>query len=308
LNSAPSATRLQPARNQPATNLDETMKRLIAKIRLYWPLIKSLQTGLLVATGMAGYLSIRCPIFNVLTLVGLLVSLVTSISGSTILNMWWDRDIDGKMHRTSQRPLAAGKIAPREALWVGCSLAMIGVGLAVLMDPLFGLVIFAGLFFDVVIYTMWLKRRTPWAIIWGGISGGMPILAGRVLGLGSIDWIGLLLSLGILLWIPTHILTFSMRYFDDYRAAGVPIFPAAFGFKTTRITIAISSVLAALAMGSAALGIGMAWGGLRLLGVLSSGLVLLAVTMIFRPSERVNFGLFKYASVYMLSSMFLLVL
>ena len=283
------------------------MKQLIAKIQLYWPLIKSLQTGLLVTTGMAGYMSVRCPIFNVLTLVGLFISLVTSISGSTILNMWWDRDIDGKMNRTNKRPLAAGKIAPREAFWVGLVLSLIGVGLAIVTDLLFGLVIFAGLFIDVVIYTIWLKRRTPWAIVFGGISGGMPILAGRVLGLGSFDWIGILLSLGILLWIPTHILTFSMRYFDDYNAAMIPTFPSAFGFKITRIIIAISSVLAALAMGTAALGIGMAWGFLRLLAVLSSGLVLMAVTMIFHPSERVNFGLFKYASVYMLSSMFLMV-
>ena len=52
------------------------------------------------------------------------------------------------------------------------------------MDALYGLIIFAGLFFDVVIYTIWLKRRTCWSIVWGGISGGMPILAGRALGLG----------------------------------------------------------------------------------------------------------------------------
>lgn len=283
------------------------MKRLITKIKLFWPLIKSLQTGLLVATGIAGYMTVRCPIFNIPTMAGLFVSLVTSISGSTILNMWWDRDIDAKMQRTSKRPLAAGKIAPREAFWVGLALSLIGVGLALAMDPFFGLVIFAGLFIDVVIYTVWLKRRTPWSIVWGGISGGMPILAGRVLGLGSLDWVGIMLSLGILLWIPTHILTFNMRYFDDYKAAEIPTFPSAFGFKVTRITIAISSILAALAMGSAALGIGMAWGFLRLLAVLSIGLVVMAITMIFRPSERVNFGLFKYASVYMLSSMLLMV-
>lgn len=283
------------------------MKQLIAKIKLFWLLIKSLQTGLLVATGMAGYMTVKCPVYNVPTMIGLFVSLVTSISGSTILNMWWDRDIDAKMQRTNKRPLAAGKIAPREAFWMGLVLSLIGVGLAVVMDPLFGLIIFAGLLIDVVIYTIWLKRRTPWSIVWGGISGGMPILAGRVLGLGSFDWVGIMLSLGILLWIPTHILTFNMRYFDDYKAAEVPTFPSAFGFKVTRIIIAISSVLAALAMGSAALGIGMAWGFLRLLAVLSIGMVLMAVTMIFRPSERVNFGLFKYASVYMLSSMLLMV-
>lgn len=277
-------------------------------IRLYWPLIKSLQTGLLVSTGLAGYMSARCPVFNLPTLVGLIISLVASISGSTILNMWWDRDIDAKMGRTHKRPLASGMIKPEEAFRVGLALSALGVGLAVVMDVWYGLVIFAGLFFDVVIYTIWLKRRTCWSIVWGGISGGMPILAGRVLGVGGLDAVGVILSLGILLWIPTHILTFSMRYFDDYQAAGVPTFPSQYGFSFTRAVIAISSILAALAMGVAAWGIGMEWGFLRLLGVLSIGLLGLAFSMIFRPSERVNFGLFKYASVYMLAAMLLMMI
>ncbi|HNT23641.1 MAG TPA: UbiA family prenyltransferase [Anaerolineales bacterium] len=284
------------------------MKILMAKIRLYWPLVKSLQTGLLVSTGLAGYMSARCPVFNLPTLAGLLVSLVASISGSTILNMWWDRDIDARMGRTRKRPLASGKVNPVEALRVGLVLSALGVGLALVMDIGYGLVIFAGLFFDVVVYTMWLKRRTCWSIVWGGIAGGMPILAGRVLGVGGLDGIGLLLSIGVLLWIPTHILTFSMRYFDDYRSARVPTFPSTYGFGVTRATIATSSVLAALAMGLAGWGIGMQWGFLRLLGVLSTGLLILAVSMIWRPSERVNYGLFKYASLYMLSAMLLMMI
>ena len=283
------------------------MKKILTKIRLYFPLIKSLQTGLLVATGLAGYMTARCPVFNLSTMAGLFISLVAAISGSTILNMWWDRDIDAKMERTRKRPLAAGKINPREAFWVGLLLSLFGVGLAVVIDALYGLIIFAGLFFDVVIYTIWLKRRNCWSILWGGISGGMPILAGRVLGLGSFDWVGIMLALGILFWIPTHILTFNMRYFDDYKAAKVPTFASTYGFKVNRITIAIASILAALAMGVTGLGIGMAWGFLRLLVVLSIGLVILAIVMIFRPSERINFGLFKYASIYMLSSMVLMV-
>jgi protoheme IX farnesyltransferase len=136
----------------------------------------------------------------------------------------------------------------------------------------------------------------------------MPILAGRVLGVGAIDCVGIVLALGILFWIPTHIMTFSMRYYDDYQAAGIPTFPSAYGFAFTRKTIALSSLLAALAMGAAAWGIGLTWGYLRLLGVLSIGLLVLAFSMVLRPSERMNFGLFKYASLYMLSSMILMVL
>jgi len=281
---------------------------LTAKLRLYWPLIKSLQTGLLVATGLAGYMSARCPIFHLGTLAGLFFSLLASISGSTILNMWWDRDIDARMGRTHNRPLAADKIQPAEALRLGLALSVLGVGLAASMNAFYGLIIFAGLFFDVVVYTIWLKRRTCWSIVWGGISGGMPILAGRVLGVGGLDWIGVLLMVGILFWIPTHILTFNMRYFDDYQAAGIPTFASTYGFGFTRATIAISSILAALAMGLSAWGIGMAWGFLRLLGVLSFGLLLLAFAIMFRPSERVNFGLFKYASIYMLAAMLLVMI
>jgi heme o synthase len=282
------------------------MKTIQTKLRQYWPLIKSLQTGLLVTTGVAGYMSARCPIFNLWTAGGLLLSLFLSISGSTILNMWWDRDIDSRMARTKKRPLASGQIPANEALRLGLLLSLLGVGLAVAMDALYGLIIFAGLFFDVVIYSMWLKRRTAWGIIWGGISGGMPILAGRALGFDGFDWVGITLSLGILFWIPTHIMTFSMKYYEDYKAAGVPTFPSTYGFQATRVAIAISSIFAALSMGLAAWGIGMTIGYLRILIVLSMGLLTLAAISVFRPTERVNFGLFKYASVYMLSSMLLM--
>ena len=275
------------------------------RLRTYWPLIKSLQTGLLLLTGLAGFASARCPVLELPTLLGLAGSLFLAISGSTILNMVYDRDIDRKMARTAHRPLPAGEIDADQALLIGLMLSWLGVGWAVALSPLYGLVVFAGLFFDVVVYTIWLKRRTPWSIVWGGISGGMPILAGRVLGIGQIDLTGILLALAVLLWIPTHIMTFSMRYYNDYRRAGVPTFPATYGFQTTRLIIALSSLGAALTMGAAAFLIGLTWGYLRVLFVLSTGLLILAVTSVLQPSEKLNMGLFKYASIYMLSSMLL---
>ncbi len=283
------------------------IQNLKSKIRSYWPLIKSLQTGLLLSTGLTGYMSARCPVFHLGTLTGLAISLFLAISGSTVLNMWWDRDIDAKMRRTQKRPLSSGQIAPAEALRLGLALSLAGVSLAVWMDALYGLVVFAGLFFDMVIYTIWLKRRTCWGIVWGGISGGMPILAGRILGLGSVDWIGILLCLGILFWIPTHILTYSMKYFDDYRAAGIPTFASTYGFRATRLTIAVSSIFAALAMGISAWQIGVSYlhfGGLALISVI---LFALAALSVFKPTEKLNFGLFKFASVYMLLAMALMV-
>jgi heme o synthase len=282
------------------------MKTILAKFRLYWPLTKSLQTGLLLSTGLAGFMSARCPVMHWYEFLGLALSLFLAIAGSTIINMWYDRDIDAVMNRTHHRPLADGRISPTEALRLGLVLSVLGVGMAVTMSPLYGLIVFAGLFFDAVVYTVWLKRRTCWSIVWGGISGGMPILAGRAFGSGHIDGIGILLAMAVLFWIPTHILTFSMRYHDDYHAAKIPTFPSTYGFQFTRLTIAISSLVAALSISMAGFLIGMQWGFLRLLVVLSAGLMLLAITTVIRPTERVNFGLFKYASLFMLSAMILL--
>ena len=282
------------------------MKTLFTKFRLYWPLTKSLQTSLLLSTGLAGYMSARCPVIHWYDFLGLAASLFLSIAGSTIINMWYDRDIDAVMNRTHHRPLADGRVTPNEALRLGLVLSVLGVGLAAAMSPLYGLIIFAGLLFDTMVYTLWLKRRTCWSIVWGGIAGGMPILAGRAFGMGHIDGVGILLALAILFWIPTHILTFAMRYFDDYQSAKIPTFPSVYGFQFTRVTIAISSIAASLSISAAGILIGMQWGFIRLLAVLSVGLILLASATVFRPTERVNFGLFKYASVFMLSAMILL--
>ena len=280
-----------------------TIKR---KLRAYWTLIKSLQTGLLLITGLAAYMSARCPVTTWETLLAVTATLFLAISGSTVLNMVYDRDLDAKMKRACMRPLPSGKVSVREALLLGLFLSIAGVGGAFLMSPLYGAVVFAGLFFDVAVYTIWLKRRTPYSIIIGGLAGGMPALAGRSLAVGAIDPLGILLALAVLLWIPTHILTYNIKYADDYARAGVPTFPSTYGVNVTRVIITLSSVGAAMAVTLAAIGIGMSWGYLRLLVILGGGLFALAAASMWRPSERLNHGLFKYASVYMLGSMLLL--
>lgn len=283
------------------------MKTLQHRLRLYWQLIKSLQTGLLLSTGLAGYLSGRCPVRDLPTLGGLAGSLFLAISGSTVLNMVWDSDIDSLMQRTAQRPLPARRVSRLEAGLLGALLVVSGVVWALVLDLRFGLVVAAGAFFDVVVYTMVSKRRTPYSILIGGLAGGMPALAGRVLAVGRIDAIGLLLALGVLLWIPTHILTFSIRYRDDYARAGVPTFPAVYGVEVTRQIVAVSTVLAVLVLFTAGRWAGLppaALISLGLLGGLLSGLVLWSL---FRPRARWNVVLYKGASIYMLAAMLLLI-
>lgn len=275
------------------------------KLRLYWPLIKSWQTGLLLATGLAGYLSSRPP-FDVSVLLGLIATLFLAISGSTIMNMWYDRDIDAKMKRTHMRPAASGQLSHREVFAVGMTVSILGVGGSVVIDPLYGAVVFAGWFFDVIVYTVWLKRRTCWSILWGGISGAMPILSGRALAVGEIELIGILLALAILFWIPTHTLTYSMKFRNDYKNAGVPTFPETYGERLTRANIAFSSVLAAIAITWASILIGLHAGLLSLIAVLTAVMLILAFATLGIHTDKLNFMLFRYASLYMLSAMIIL--
>ena len=233
--------------SQQAVKFKGFNERIVIKLKAYWELIKSKQTLLLLITGWAGYASTGHGHRlgdNVIS-VGKSVS---AISGSTVLNMYVDRDIDAKMPRTINRPLPAKVLLPREALAFGSLISVIGIVWAFTLSSLVGIVIAAGLFFHAGVYSMWLKRKTPFSVIPGGVSGGMPVLAGRVLGTGSIDMIGVLLALSVLLWIPIHILTFAMRYADDYKAAHVPTFPAVYGEGKTRLVLAGSTVLAGLAM------------------------------------------------------------
>ncbi len=278
----------------------------MSKIRSYWSLIKSLQTFLLLITGVAGFISANSPVMNIGIFTGLISSLFLTIGGTTVLNMVYDKDIDSKMTRTEKRPLPACKISDKNAIIFGLVMLVAGLGMSFYMSLLFGLIMFAGFFIDFIIYTIWLKRKSAWSILWGGISGGMPILAGRVLGTGEIDMIGLLLSLSILLWIPTHILTFNMRYFKDYKNAKIPTFPAKYGFNNTRIIIALSSIGAAIAILIGAIALGLSLGYLQTIMALASGSIILAAISIINPSEKINFGLFKYASIFMLSTMIII--
>ncbi len=278
------------------------------KIKSYWQLIKSLQTFLLLLTGLTGFLSSRCPYTDWQLTLWLLISLFLAISGTTIYNMAFDRKIDALMERTKHRPIPSGKVSLSEAIILGTTLNVIGLGIAFWLSPIYALVVFAGLFIDFIIYTVWLKQRSEWSIVWGGLSGGMPILAGRVLGTGIIDAEGIFLALAILFWIPTHIMTFNMRYIDDYNNAAIPTFVKKYGFDKSRSIIAISTVLSAIAFSIAAFFLGIEWGFIRVLIILASIATGFAIYGIIKPSDKMNFRLFKIASLNMIFAMIIIIL
>ena len=284
----------------------EKARSLAEKLRGYWALIKSRQTLLLLATGVGGYLS-ACP-GNVSTaMISLMLfSLFAAISGTTALNMLIDRDIDALMERTAWRPLPAGTLTPTEAAIFGGGLLALGLGIAFWLDRLFGLVIAAGAVIDLIVYTLWLKRRSAWAIIFGGVSGGMPVLAGRALAVGRVDGLGLLLALSVLLWIPSHIVTFSIKYADDYGRAGVPTWPGVYGTGSARRLIATADGLRAATLVVVGWLLRISPYSLALLTLFSVATLVLSLWAMVRPSEKTNYRLFKFASVHMLVSMVLI--
>jgi protoheme IX farnesyltransferase len=281
---------------------------LIAKLRGYWALIKSLQTLLLLATGLAGYLSARPGTASGTEVSWMLLSLFAAISGTTVLNMVLDRDIDAQMERTAGRPLPTGVLSSGEATLFGAALVAVGLGIAFWMDPTFGVVIAAGVIFDLLVYTVWLKRRSPWSILFGGVSGGMPILAGRALGIGRVDGLGILLALSVLTWIPAHIMTLAIKYDDDYRRAGVPTWPNVHGFDSARRFTACANAVRIVALVSAGWLLRICLYSLGLLGFSGSVMLGLSIWSIWWPSKKLNYGLFKFASVHMLGSMVLITL
>jgi protoheme IX farnesyltransferase len=271
------------------------------------PLIKGRQTALLVITGLAGYMSAYPLTIHPWRLFHLLGTLLLTISGSTIINMWFDRDIDAKMQRTCHRPLVTRQVKANETLYLGLALLVLGLGWSLSLSVVYTAIALVGIFFEVVIYTFWLKRRTAWSVVLGGIAGGMPILGGRVLATGEPDRIGLLLALIVVLWIPTHNLSFAILRLDDYRRAGVPTFPSVYGFGATHRLIALSSVLLAIIMTFFLIRIELAPIALYVLIGFQLGLVGLAFVTWMRASAELSANLFRYATIYLLCCMVVLV-
>ena len=146
--------------------------------------------------------------------------------GANTLNCYFDRDIDEVMHRTQNRPLVTGAVSPRAALVFGLVLSVASVlllGLAV--NGLAAGLAFGAIAFYVLVYTLLLKRRTSQNIVWGGAAGCMQVLIGWAAVTGSLDWAPFVLFLVIFLWTPPHYWPLSMRFEDDYAAAGVPMLP-----------------------------------------------------------------------------------
>jgi protoheme IX farnesyltransferase len=165
--------------------------------------------------------------------VATLVGGTLAAASANTLNCYLDRDIDVLMHRTSGRPLVTGEVSPREALVFGGVLGVLSVAwMAVLVNPVSAALTLAAIAFYVLVYTLGLKRRTPQNIVWGGAAGCMPVLIGWSAVTGTVGWAALILFAVVFLWTPPHYWPLSLRFKDDYAAAGVPMLPVVAAAQT----------------------------------------------------------------------------
>ena len=164
------------------------------------------------------------------TVLATLVGGTLAAASANALNCYVDRDIDAVMRRTGRRPLARKEVTPRAALVFGLVLGILAVLTMGLATNWFAAALtLAAIVFYVVVYTMVLKRRTPQNIVWGGAAGCMPVLIGWSAVTGSLSWTPVVLFGVIFFWTPPHYWPLSMRFRDDYAAAGVPMLPVVRG-------------------------------------------------------------------------------
>ena len=222
-----------------------SQSRLTARVPDFVALMKPRVMALAVFTALVGLIIAPGHLDPLLGSVAIL-SIAAGAGAAGVLNMWYDADIDAEMARTARRPIPRGRISRAEALAFGLTLAggavaALGLALNVMAAALLAFTIF----FYVVIYTIWLKRRTPHNIVIGGVAGALPPVIGWAAATGDIGPEPLILFLMIFMWTPPHFWALSLNRSDEYARAGVPMLPVVAGRAATTRQILIYSALLA---------------------------------------------------------------
>ena len=161
-----------------------------------------------------------------------------SSMGSSAINHYYDRDIDKIMSRTSNRPIPSGRLCPRNVLAYGLGMCIMSVTLAWFsLNPVAASMIAVGIFFYVVIYTMWLKRDSAANIVIGGFAGSAASMAGWAAATGTINLLGFLVGLLVFVWTPSHFWCLAIKKREEYAIARVPMLPVLIGNEKTSVYI-----------------------------------------------------------------------
>ena len=202
-------------------------------------LMKPRVMSLVVFTALVGMVLAPDQLHPVLAVIAL-VCIAVGAGASGALNMWYDADIDACMQRTASRPIPRGHVTPDEALTFGMILAIGSVlTLGLIINWLAGALLAGTIVFYVLVYTMWLKRRTPQNIVIGGAAGAFPPMIGWAAATGSISIESIVLFLIIFMWTPPHFWALALYRARDYERAGVPMLPVVAGADETRKQIVI---------------------------------------------------------------------
>lgn len=216
----------------------------------FFQLMKPRVMSLVIFTGFAGmYLAPNeAPITMSSLLLGAisLFAIAAGAGASGAINQWYDRDIDAVMKRTKDRPIPSGRVQSEEALALGIVISILSVLLLSLSANLLagGLLAFT-IFFYAVIYSVWLKRRTPQNIVIGGAAGALPPMVGWAAVSGTISLESILLFAIIFIWTPPHFWALALVKNDDYKAANIPMMPVVAGVADTKQQIFIYALILA---------------------------------------------------------------
>ncbi len=260
--------------------------------------------SLSIFTALCGMLAAPVAIHPVLGFTAILaIALGAGACGA--LNQWYEIDVDAAMRRTAARPLPAGRMQPQAALHFGVGLGVFAVLLlGVATNWLAAAILTASILFYLVIYTMWLKPRTPQNIVIGGAAGAIPPMIGWAAATGSLAPLPWLLFAFIFLWTPPHFWSLSLYAKIDYANAGIPMLPVVAGETSTRRHILFYTVpMAAAAIAPWALGYaGAIYGGVA--AVMTGVFALLALPVGLRTSGAADGmkperRLFAYSIIYM---------
>jgi protoheme IX farnesyltransferase len=240
--------------------------------------------SLAIFTALCGMLAAPVPIHPVLGFTAILaIALGAGACGA--LNQWYEVEVDRAMRRTSDRPLPAGRMERVSALHFGVGLAGLAIFLLYMATNALAAVILAvSILYYLLIYTVWLKPRTPQNIVIGGAAGAFPPLIGWAAAMGSLAPLPWLLFAIIFLWTPPHFWALSLFVRTDYANAGIPMLPVVAGEKTTRRQMFLYTLpMAAAAIAPWPLGLtGPIYGVTA--AVLTAVFVLLVVLVAFRTT------------------------
>lgn len=263
----------------------------VTKPKIWLLLVFTAVGGLIVASGR------DIPWF----IAGITLAAVTlGSAGSNTLTNYLDRDIDAVMNRTRLRPLPTRRIHPASrALYFGLALSLFSLVLAASINLLSFILMFLGIFDNVVIYSRFLKRRSPANIILGGFSGGMPVLIGYAAVKNEIGVIALFMAALVMVWIPTHIWSLALHSKEDYSKVNVPMLPVIVSEKTAVRVIAVASILmvlfSLLAPLYSPLGLIYIYSAL-VLGII---ILVLSVWLFIKPTKEISWIVFKASSPYL---------